>query len=153
MRFLSLSALLLSTVSQASEPPPEHQAQAKKVLGVLSYYTDATREACGLEPTIDWASFVAAGRIDGPGSTIASACQGGLQGLAETCGSSKEKVASKITSVVCVHAADKAATGLVVEDRALQIRVFIEDTGAGSAPAKLMAPNRVDALTWFEKRL
>ena len=150
---LVIALLLATTRAGAAEPSPEHAAQAKKVLGVLAYYADATKEACGLEPSIDWASFAAASRLDGPGSTIASACQGGLQGLAETCGASKERVTSKITSVVCTHVSTKAETGLFLDDRGLQIRVSIQDTGAGSAPATLMAPTRVDSLKWLEKHL
>lgn len=152
---LTLLAAAALADDGATEMSLAQTRQVEKIEGQLAYYRDAAKSACGVEITVDWASFIAADRFDGPASAVASACQGGLQGLAETCADERARAAlgKKAKSVVCLHVESKSKTGLGVYEGRFEIRVHIMDTGAGAAPTSLMAPNRTEALGWLEKHL
>jgi hypothetical protein len=145
-------------VAAAPELGLAQKKQVKSVEERLAYYSDALREKCGLATEVDWASFIAAERFDGPGSTIASACQGALQAAAWGCEADadfKAALEAKAERVRCEHVATREATGLSFDaaKKSLVFRVQISDTGAGAAPASYFALEHTAARRWLDKNL
>lgn len=155
------TGLALGLVGSVAAAPELGLAQKKQVKAVeekLAYYSDALREKCGLATEIDWASFIAAERFDGPGSTIASACQGAVQAAAWGCEADadfKAALKAKAERVRCEHVATREATGLSFDaaKKSLVFRVLISDTGAGAAPTSYFALDHIGARRWLDKNL
>ena len=129
--------------------------QIKAIEGNLDYYVGSMKEHCGFAPTVVWSTFIADKKFEGPGSTIASACQGAIQGAIEICQDADGGPAfkAKVKQLRCSHVADRKKTGLAIVDGAFDVHVTIDDTGAGSKPAAYLAPDRSAAVRFLEKNL
>ena len=158
----ALAATLVLGLARVAVAAPElslaEKKQVKSIEEKLAYYSSALLEKCGLVTEVRWSSFIAADRLDGPGSTVASACQGALQAAAWACEADadfKAALRAKAERIRCEHVSTREATGLSIDaaSKAIVFRVQVMDTGKGAAPANYFALDHTAAKRWFDKNL